>query len=118
MRHILHASMLTALVIMQSCRTMPNTSDPKAVAESFLKALLDGDQDKALSHVWEKDQQEFQQWFTYGLPPDFPKTVHVEIFHKKKSNGQKAGANFLGGKEESYGVDMEFQDGRWWVTKQ
>jgi hypothetical protein len=91
----------------------------KPVAEAFLKGLLANDQESALSNVWEDDREEFCQFFfSRDLPLDFPKTGRVEVALKKNSYGQVAHAKFLDGKNEKYGVDMRFINGRWWVTKQ
>jgi hypothetical protein len=119
MTRLLPALFLIAVCALQSCRTLPGTTDPQFVAESYLHALLANDNDTALSHVWEEDREQFRSHFAkWGLPPGFPQTGEVETFIKKKGDGQMAGANFLGGEEEQYGVDMRFINGRWWITRQ
>ena len=119
MKRILPALLIVAVVALQSCSTVPDTNNPQQVAESFLQAVLDDDKEEALSHVWEDNREEFRNsLFKQDLPHGFPRTGKVEIFIKKKGDGQMAGANFTGGEKEGYGVDMRFIDGRWWVTKQ
>jgi hypothetical protein len=97
----------------------PIPDDLKPIAEAFLKDLLANDQDASLSNVWKDDREAFRQFFfSQDLPPDFPKTGRVEVALKKNSYGQIAHAKFIDGKDEKYGVDMRFINGRWWVTKQ
>ena len=89
------------------------------VAEPFLQALLSDDRETALSYVWQEDREAFRSHLAqWDVPAGFPETGRVEVFIKKKGKGRRAGANFLDGDGERYGVDLRFIDGRWWVTRQ
>jgi len=116
MRRGIPVLILLVACVMTSCRTTRHTSDPEWVAKSFLRAVIEGKHEVAVAHVVPEHREEFLRTLQQGLPWTFPRKAEVTVFMKKNGDGKKAGANFHGG-EQGHGVDMEFREDRWWVTK-
>ena len=87
-----------------------DASDAEAVAKAFVVAIANGSVDEASRYVSPEQREDFQRAFSRESPQVPPNpTVQVQV------NGNSA--EFRIKEMEKFDVDMEMQDGKWWITK-
>jgi len=95
----------------QQRREEVDTTDPSGVAKAFWTAIAKRDSAGALRHVLPAQRSSLEKQLQGGLPP-MPSAFEVHIESVKKQD--RAQVQMVG---QTFGLDLRWEDGRWWVVE-
>ena len=86
-----------------------DTSDPEAVAEAFIAAVMNNNIEEAAQYVISEDRADFIADFKRAVPP-IPKNPKVLV----EIRGDRGEAKI---ENTGIDIDMKRKDGRWWIIR-